>query len=126
MVSPLLLLFLVVTQKTQQLTKRDLSYNNLTGRVPEFLARLDNLGILNLVGNNFTRPFPAQLLAKSKDGSLRLTFDTNVSAIISTKENRNNKPNLVVILAPIIGFVVVLSLVVLLVKQLKQKGLHYS
>ncbi|KAI3763347.1 hypothetical protein L1987_53801 [Smallanthus sonchifolius] len=100
----------------------DLSYNNLTGRVPEIFARLDNLGILNLVGNNFTRTFPAQLLAKSKDGLLWLTFDTNVSAIISTKENRNNKPNLVDILAPIIGFVVVLSLVVLLVKQLKQKA----
>ncbi|GKF78986.1 leucine-rich repeat transmembrane protein kinase protein, partial [Tanacetum coccineum] len=46
----------------------------LTGTVPQILASLDNLKLLNLTGNNFTRPLPAELLAKSKKGSLFLRF----------------------------------------------------
>ncbi|GKE80588.1 leucine-rich repeat transmembrane protein kinase protein, partial [Tanacetum coccineum] len=53
----------------------DLSYNNLGGTVPQFLASLNNLKLLNLTGNNFTRPLPAELLAKSKKGSLFLSGD---------------------------------------------------
>ncbi|GJW19410.1 leucine-rich repeat transmembrane protein kinase protein [Tanacetum coccineum] len=53
----------------------DLSNNNLTGTVPEFLANLDYLKLLNLTGNNFTRPLPAELLAKSKKRSLFLSIE---------------------------------------------------
>ncbi|GKD38164.1 leucine-rich repeat transmembrane protein kinase protein [Tanacetum coccineum] len=53
----------------------DLSYYNLGGTVPQFLASLDNLKLLNLTGNNFTRPLPAELLAKSKKRSLFLSIE---------------------------------------------------
>ncbi|GKB24305.1 leucine-rich repeat transmembrane protein kinase protein, partial [Tanacetum coccineum] len=53
----------------------DLSYNNLTGTVPQFLASLDNLKLLNLTGTNFTIPLPAELLAKLKKGSLFLSIE---------------------------------------------------
>ncbi|GJR37177.1 leucine-rich repeat transmembrane protein kinase protein [Tanacetum coccineum] len=54
---------------------RDLSNNNLTGIVPKFLADLEFLRFLNLTGNNFTRPLPAELLAKSKKRSLFLSIE---------------------------------------------------
>ncbi|GKF09069.1 leucine-rich repeat transmembrane protein kinase protein, partial [Tanacetum coccineum] len=61
--------------KAARIMSLDLSYNNLGGTVPQFLASLDNLKLLNLTGNNFTRPLPAELLAKSKKRSLFLSGD---------------------------------------------------
>ncbi|KAK0597118.1 hypothetical protein LWI29_021978 [Acer saccharum] len=52
----------------------DLSYNNLTGPLPEFLAQLPNLKMLNLTGNKFTGSVPDTLLEKSKNGKLLLRF----------------------------------------------------
>ncbi|TXG68780.1 hypothetical protein EZV62_003715 [Acer yangbiense] len=52
----------------------DLSYNNLTGPLPEFLAQLPNLKMLNLTGNKFTGSVPDALLEKSKNGKLLLRF----------------------------------------------------
>ncbi|KAI3670517.1 hypothetical protein L1987_87853 [Smallanthus sonchifolius] len=99
----------------------DLSYKNLTGNVQEFLAQLDNLRILNLTGNNFTRPFPTELLAKSKKGLLWLSTEES-----SGEESRNNKHNIVVILAPF-GSVVVFSIIIIFtVKQLQKKGLGFG
>ncbi|XP_076950197.1 LRR receptor-like serine/threonine-protein kinase IOS1 [Bidens hawaiensis] len=104
----------------------DLSYNNLTGNVPKFLAQLENLKVLNLVGNNFTRPLPAELLAKSKKGSLSLSTDEEgidedkSSCLKGSCSNKKNK--IVVILAPIIGGIVVLSIIVRIVIQMKRKG----
>ncbi|KAI3763349.1 hypothetical protein L1987_53803 [Smallanthus sonchifolius] len=70
----------------------DLSYNKLTGNVPDFLARLDNLRILNLTGNKFTRPLPAELLRKSKKGSLWLSIEESsggscLEALIKREED---------------------------------------
>nr|XP_023874420.1 probable LRR receptor-like serine/threonine-protein kinase At5g59680 [Quercus suber] len=49
----------------------DLSYNNLTGNVPEFLAQLPNLKIL---GNHLKGSVPEALIQKSRDGSLVLSY----------------------------------------------------
>ncbi|KAK0598719.1 hypothetical protein LWI29_037334 [Acer saccharum] len=53
----------------------DLSYNNLTGPLPEFLAQLPNLKMLNLTGNKFTGSVPDALLEKSKNGTLLLSLE---------------------------------------------------
>ncbi|XP_076950195.1 putative leucine-rich repeat receptor-like protein kinase At2g19210 [Bidens hawaiensis] len=99
----------------------DLSNNNLTGNVPNFLARLANLRIVNLTGNNFTRPLPAELITKSNKGSIWLSIEE------SSCEDKTHKSSwmhiMVVILAPIIGCIVVLSIVVFIVKQHKRKAL---
>ncbi|KAK1360222.1 putative leucine-rich repeat receptor-like protein kinase [Heracleum sosnowskyi] len=57
-----------------QLKTLDLSNNNLSGQVPDFLSQLP-LSVLNLKGNNFTGPVPAQLLENRKKGILILSFD---------------------------------------------------
>ncbi|GJZ19249.1 leucine-rich repeat transmembrane protein kinase protein [Tanacetum coccineum] len=66
---------LTTTDPTDHIYYPDLSYNNMTGTVPEFLASLDFLGTPNLTGNNFTRPLPLELLAKSENGSLMLIIE---------------------------------------------------
>ncbi|KAK7817685.1 putative lrr receptor-like serine/threonine-protein kinase [Quercus suber] len=53
----------------------DLSYNNLTGNVPEFLAQLPNLKIL--FG-------PEALIQKSRDGSLVLRLELNVVLVATS------------------------------------------
>ncbi|WOH14814.1 hypothetical protein DCAR_0934337 [Daucus carota subsp. sativus] len=58
-----------------QLNTLDLSNNSLSGQVPEFLSLLP-LGVLNLKGNKFTSPLPAQLLKNQKNGSLSLSYDS--------------------------------------------------
>ncbi|KAI3670521.1 hypothetical protein L1987_87857 [Smallanthus sonchifolius] len=103
----------------------DLSYNKLTGNVPDFLARLDNLRILNLTGNKFTRPLPAELLAKSKKGSLWLSIEESSGGSCLEGSCRNKNHKIVAILAPIIGGIMILSIVVIvfIVKKLKNKAL---
>ncbi|KAM0031511.1 putative non-specific serine/threonine protein kinase [Helianthus debilis subsp. tardiflorus] len=99
---------------------RDLSNNNLTGNVPKFLAELDSLTILNLMGNNFTRPIPAELLAKSKNG-LRLSIEE------SSGEDKSSSTRIIaVILAPVIACIVVLSIIVFIMKQRRKKALIKS
>ncbi|XP_073008171.1 probable LRR receptor-like serine/threonine-protein kinase PAM74 [Typha latifolia] len=56
----------------------DLSYNNLSGKIPDSLAMMPHLGVLNLTGNCITE-VPKGLLEKSKDGSLILRFDNNTN-----------------------------------------------
>ncbi|GKB43429.1 leucine-rich repeat transmembrane protein kinase protein, partial [Tanacetum coccineum] len=59
----------------------DLSYNNLTGTVPQFLASLDNLKLLNLTGNNFTRPHH-RTPSKIKENLIsRLLFNLELTPI---------------------------------------------
>lgn len=45
------------------------------------------LSYSNLTGNNFTRPLPAELLAKSKKGSLLLRFAL-LTLELSSKQNK--------------------------------------
>ncbi|KAL6335728.1 hypothetical protein AAG906_039491 [Vitis piasezkii] len=51
---------------------RDLSFNSLTGEVPNFLSKLPSLKTLNLSGNNLTGSVPLALIEKSRNGSLSL------------------------------------------------------
>ncbi|KAK0595490.1 hypothetical protein LWI29_007183 [Acer saccharum] len=44
----------------------DLSNNNLTGTVPQFLSQLKFLSVLNLTGNNLTGSVPIELIERSK------------------------------------------------------------
>ncbi|GKA75706.1 leucine-rich repeat transmembrane protein kinase protein, partial [Tanacetum coccineum] len=53
----------------------NLSSSGLSGKIVTALANLSMIESLNLTGNNFTRPLPAELLAKSKKGSLFLSGD---------------------------------------------------
>ncbi|XP_073007911.1 putative leucine-rich repeat receptor-like serine/threonine-protein kinase At2g19230 [Typha latifolia] len=54
----------------------DLSYNNLDGKIPDSLATISTLKVLNLTGNCITE-VPATLIEKTKYGSLILRFDNN-------------------------------------------------
>uniref|UniRef100_A0A7N2R4G0 Serine-threonine/tyrosine-protein kinase catalytic domain-containing protein n=1 Tax=Quercus lobata TaxID=97700 RepID=A0A7N2R4G0_QUELO len=76
----------------------DLSYNNLTGNVPEFLAQLPNLKILNLRGNNLKGSVPEALIQKSRDGSLVLSLGENQDLLLSVPYKKKKKKELNVVL----------------------------
>ncbi|XP_056843713.1 probable LRR receptor-like serine/threonine-protein kinase At1g07560 isoform X3 [Raphanus sativus] len=54
------------------MTKRDLSNNNLSGEVPEFLANMESLLLIDLGWNSLTGPIPQALRDREKKG-LKLT-----------------------------------------------------
>ncbi|KAI3670525.1 hypothetical protein L1987_87861 [Smallanthus sonchifolius] len=98
----------------------DLSYNNLTGNVPKFLAQLDYLRNLNLSGNNFTRPLPAEFLAKSKKGSLSLSIEDIGSCLKAS--STSNKHTIVILAITIITlFIVGLFASVIIVWEVKRR-----
>ncbi|KAF3448233.1 hypothetical protein FNV43_RR08946 [Rhamnella rubrinervis] len=55
----------------------DLSYNNLGGSVPEYLAKLPSLKVLNLRGNKLEGQVPKALLDKSKNKTFTLSLEEN-------------------------------------------------
>ncbi|XP_076950193.1 uncharacterized protein LOC143623097 [Bidens hawaiensis] len=103
----------------------DLSDNNLTGDVPEFLARQDHLRILNLKGNNFTRPLPAELLAKSKKGSLFLSIESiseeDKSSCLEGSCRKSKGSNVVIPVTTTIGGVIMLLVALAIVWIIKQR-----
>ncbi|XP_031265641.1 receptor-like protein kinase At3g21340 [Pistacia vera] len=87
----------------------DLSYNNLTGSIPEFLAQLPNLKVLNLTGNSFTGSVPSALLEKVKDKTLLFSLE-GLEAPTHGKRKKNKFPVLLTILGGIIVVLIILSL----------------
>ncbi|XP_030968234.1 putative leucine-rich repeat receptor-like serine/threonine-protein kinase At2g19230 [Quercus lobata] len=74
----------------------DLSYNDLTGPLPEFLAQLPNLYTLDLRGNKFTGSIPEDLLQKSRDGTLVLSVNENPDPCQSVACKRGKKKEFVI------------------------------
>ncbi|CAF2105677.1 unnamed protein product [Brassica napus] len=72
-------------QNLSQLQELDLSNNNLTGEVPEFLAKMTSLLVINLSGNNLRGSVPQSLLNRKKDG-LKLSVDANIKQCGSCKQ----------------------------------------
>ncbi|XP_040371265.1 LRR receptor-like serine/threonine-protein kinase IOS1 isoform X2 [Rosa chinensis] len=93
----------------------DLSNNNLTGLVPDFLSRLPNLKVLNLENNKLTGSVPVGLIQKANGGLLLLSLceNQNLTAPVScgSKEKKKNKNNFVVpVVASVVGTLVLLLL----------------
>ncbi|XP_057504714.1 probable LRR receptor-like serine/threonine-protein kinase At1g05700 isoform X2 [Actinidia eriantha] len=87
----------------------DLSYNNLSGKIPEFLAHMPSLKVLNLIGNNFTGSVPQALL--SKNGStLTLSVGENPYLCVSIcGKKKSNKKKYIVAVSIISVLVLVVS-----------------
>ncbi|XP_065626605.1 putative leucine-rich repeat receptor-like serine/threonine-protein kinase At2g19230, partial [Quercus suber] len=94
---PILLLNINFTHPPQTYF-RDLSYNNLIGNVPEFLAQLPNLKFLNLRGNHLKGSVPEALIQKSRDGSLVLSLGENQDLFLSVPYKKKKKKELNVVL----------------------------
>ncbi|KAJ7951682.1 protein kinase family protein [Quillaja saponaria] len=85
----------------------DLSNNDLTGPVPEFLAQLPNLEILNLEGNKFSGPVPEALKEKADNKSLQLMLDENTSP---SQTNSRKKQKFLI---PVFASIAVLAIIIL-------------
>ncbi|RWR78182.1 senescence-induced receptor-like serine/threonine-protein kinase [Cinnamomum micranthum f. kanehirae] len=101
---------------TRELDGMDLSWNNLTGPIPNFLGDLHSLSLLNLSGNQLSGLVPSNLLEKSKKGSLKLSVDNNPDLCVSDSCGRHsNKGNVIVlVVAPVASLVILLILLIIL------------
>ncbi|XP_073006610.1 putative leucine-rich repeat receptor-like serine/threonine-protein kinase At2g19230 isoform X1 [Typha latifolia] len=113
----------------------DLSYNNLSGRIPNSLAGMPYLGVLNLTGNCITQ-VPEGLVEKSKEGSLILRFDNNTdtcdgsnptpggnstpSSNSTTATNKKITAPIVIVLSVVPAFLL-LVVVVLILWRIRRK-----
>ncbi|KAI5336888.1 hypothetical protein L3X38_016157 [Prunus dulcis] len=108
----------------------DLSNNNLTGPLPEFVSQLPNLKILNLEKNKLTGSVPAGLIQKSNDGLLSLSFceNQNLTAPISCgkdKKKKKKKDNFVVpVIVSVVGILILILTVAAVLWRLKRKRKH--
>ncbi|KAL8256710.1 hypothetical protein R6Q59_028751 [Mikania micrantha] len=106
----------------------DMSNNNLTGTLPNFLSELNFLKVLNLEGNNFTGPIPEELLAKSNQGSLSLSFDCESAENVAsschriTCKNKKNKKNVILAIAMAAFIFMILSAFIAIWIYKKQKS----
>ncbi|KAK4764750.1 hypothetical protein SAY86_025840 [Trapa natans] len=74
-------------------TLLDLSYNNLTGQIPDSLAQLSQLKALNLTGNNLTGYIPPELLKRDNSGTIQLHLDGNPHLCKTMECNTDTKKN---------------------------------
>nr|XP_023890009.1 LRR receptor-like serine/threonine-protein kinase IOS1 [Quercus suber] len=91
----------------------DMSNNNLTGSVPDFLSQLQNLRVLNLEKNQLTGTIPADLIQRSKNGSLLLSVDENLN--VCGFGSCKKKNNIAVPIGASVGVLLILSLIVVAV-----------
>ncbi|XP_050285787.1 probable LRR receptor-like serine/threonine-protein kinase At1g05700 [Quercus robur] len=91
----------------------DISNNNLTGSVPDFLSQLQYLRVLNLEKNQLTGTIPADLIERSKNGSLLLSVDENLN--VCGLGSCKKKNNIAVPIGASVGVLLILSLIVVAV-----------
>nr|POF10764.1 putative leucine-rich repeat receptor-like serine/threonine-protein kinase [Quercus suber] len=111
--------------KAMQSFFRDLSYNDLTGPLPEFLSEMPNLNTLNVSGNNLTGSVPEALLQKFRDGKLALSVGENSDLCLSVPCKRKKKKEVAVpIVASSMAAVLVLLFIfsALIIYRRKRKG----
>ncbi|KAK4590869.1 hypothetical protein RGQ29_021169 [Quercus rubra] len=88
----------------------DLSNNNLTGSVPDFLTQLQYLRVLNLEKNQLTGTIPADLIERSKTGALLLSVDKNLNVCGSGSCKKKN--NIAVPIGASVGVLLILACIV--------------
>ncbi|CAH8280254.1 unnamed protein product [Arabidopsis lyrata] len=101
-----------------QLEKLDLSNNKLTGVVPEFLAQMKSLLIINLSGNDLNGPLPQGLQRKG----LELLVQGNPRLCVSSSCTENSKKKFhVVIVASVASVAIIIAVLVLIFVLNKKK-----
>ncbi|KAJ7963109.1 protein kinase family protein [Quillaja saponaria] len=104
----------------------DLSFNDLTGPVPESLAQLQSLRILNLTGNKIQGPVPNLLIEKSKNGSLILKLDKYPELCLMGSCNGKIRRKVVIIAVPstvtVLVLIILLALAIIWTHKRSKKG----
>ncbi|KAG7572931.1 Protein kinase-like domain superfamily [Arabidopsis suecica] len=98
----------------------DLSNNNLTEGVPEFLANMESLLIINLGWNSLTGPIPLALRNREKKG-LKLVVQGNPNLCLS--DSCDNKKVLVPVFASLASMAALIALLALIFVLRKKKPL---
>ncbi|KAF3955880.1 hypothetical protein CMV_018950 [Castanea mollissima] len=76
---------------TPRIISLDLSNNNLTGPIPDFLSQLPFLTVLNLERNNLTGSVSVELIERSNNGSLLLRIILGLVTVSFEVNNRSEQ-----------------------------------
>ncbi|XP_021890219.1 LRR receptor-like serine/threonine-protein kinase IOS1 [Carica papaya] len=91
-----------------ELADLDLSNNNLTGGVPDFLAKMVSLKVLRLDNNRLTGSIPPELIQKSDNHNLTLSFEGNPGLCGKASCKKSNK-----VVVPVVASVASFSVIVI-------------
>ncbi|KAI5336909.1 hypothetical protein L3X38_016178 [Prunus dulcis] len=106
---------------------QDLSNNNLTGPIPEFLSKFQNLTVLNLEKNKFTGSVPVGLIERKNNGFLLLSLCDNPHLSWHGSSKLTKKHNFIIpIVVPTAGISILLLVAVAIwwwsLKRNRQEG----
>ncbi|XP_072979004.1 putative leucine-rich repeat receptor-like serine/threonine-protein kinase At2g19230 [Typha angustifolia] len=99
----------------------DLSNNNLTGKIPDSLADISSLNELNLTGNCIAE-IPDRLDKRSKDSSLKLSFDKCNGSNSTTTAKKKTITTPVIIVLSVVPAILLLAVVVFIVWKIRRKS----
>ncbi|XP_016562625.2 LOW QUALITY PROTEIN: senescence-induced receptor-like serine/threonine-protein kinase [Capsicum annuum] len=105
-----------------KLESLDLSNNKLTGEVPAFLSHLAFLRVLDLKGNSFSGQMPEELLAKSRNRSLLLSYDEGGDKFGKKKKLSAGALASIVISVVVLGLLALIVLFWMIRKKNQQAG----
>jgi len=98
-----------------------LSNNSFTGGVPEFLASMKSLSIINLNWNDLTGPLPKLLLDREKNG-LKLTIQGNPKLCNDAScKNNNNQTYIVPVVASVASVLIIIAVLILILVFKKRR-----
>nr|VDD08262.1 unnamed protein product [Brassica rapa] len=104
-------------QNLSQLQELDLSNNNLTGEVPEFLAKMASLLVIS--GNNLRGSVPQSLLNRKKDG-LKLFVDANIKQCGSCKPR--SRVVVIVVSVSCVAIIIIVLVLIFLCRKRKRSS----
>ncbi|XP_073007913.1 probable LRR receptor-like serine/threonine-protein kinase At1g51860 isoform X2 [Typha latifolia] len=99
----------------------DLPNNNLTGKIPDSLADTSSHNELNLTGNCIAE-IPDRLDKRSKDSSLKLSFDKCNGSNSTTTAKKKATTTPVIIVLSVVPAILLLALAVLIVWKIRRKS----
>ncbi|KAK0596163.1 hypothetical protein LWI29_013310 [Acer saccharum] len=99
----------------------NLSWSRLTGEIDPSFASLTAIQYLYLNGNKLTGLVPADLIKKSKNGSLTLSVEGNPDICLSAASCKKNKKIVVPVVASIAAFSVFLITTLVIFWRLKMR-----
>ncbi|VAI43860.1 unnamed protein product [Triticum turgidum subsp. durum] len=116
-----------INAQVQRSNKWDLSHNNLSGPIPNFLGQLSSLMFLDLSSNDLSGPIPYSLLQRSQNGSLSLRVGDNVNLCGNGTACRSDRKKingtlLTAIVVPIAAAIALFVILFLLCQVLKGKA----
>ncbi|KAL0721908.1 hypothetical protein Bca4012_036507 [Brassica carinata] len=99
----------------------DLSNNSLTGGVPEYLANMKSLSIINLSWNDLMDPLPKTFHDREKNG-LKLTINGNPKLCTDASCKKNNQKYVLPVITSTASVLIIVAVLILILVFKKKRS----